>query len=127
MAAVVQQQQEATIEARQWPDRQNDREHDEGAGAESANAKIDGSRRILWRINPINHGQISADVERNACKQDSVIAELRAVPLHGAERGTHGLSSAATGGACTSRGGRSAIAIAKANATAKARTGQSAR
>jgi hypothetical protein len=47
--------------------------------------------------------------------------------LHGAKPGTHGLSPSVACGACTSGGGRSASAIAKPNATAKARMGQSAR
>ena len=38
MAPVVQQRQEAVIEPRQRPDRKNDRQHEKGAGAESADA-----------------------------------------------------------------------------------------
>jgi hypothetical protein len=38
MAPVVQQRQEAAIEPRQRPDRKDHRQHEEGAGAESADA-----------------------------------------------------------------------------------------
>ena len=60
-------------------------------------------------------------------EQDAVINELRRVPLHGAKRGTHGLTSSAARGASALGGGRNVSAIAKPSVTAKARTGQSRR
>src|SRR4029077_9673802 len=83
---------------------------------------------LIFRwVKPIHQSQIGADVEHHARKQDAVIDELRPAPLHGTKPGTHGLSPSVACGACTSGGGRSASAMAKPNATAKARMGQSAR
>src|SRR5262249_1171677 len=98
-----------------------------GAAAESTDAHIDRGRQILRGIEPMHQSQIGADVERHACEQDAVVNELRPVPLHGAKCRTHGLTSPTAPGASTSGGGRNVSAMAKPNATAKARMGQSAR
>src|ERR1700730_13410301 len=127
MTPVVQQQQETAIEPRQRPDRENDRQHEKCAAAESTYAQIDRGRQILRWIEPINRDQIGADVERYAREQDAVVNELRPIPLHGAKRGTHGLCPSAARGASTLGGGRSVRTIAKPSATEKARTGQSRR
>ncbi len=127
MTPVVQHRQETAIEARQRPDRKNDRQHEECAAAEGADAQIDRGRQILGWVEPMGQDQIAADVERHADEQDAVVNELRPVPLHGAKRGTHGLSSSAARGGSALGGGRNVSAIAKPSATAKARTGQSRR
>ena len=128
MAPVVEQRQEAAIEPRQRPDRQDDRQHEEGAGAERADAQIDRRRQVLGRVEPIRQSQIAADIERDAGEQDAVVDELRRGSTARRESRRSWLEPLArAAGAPASGGGRSTSAIAKPSATAKASTGQSTR
>src|SRR5262249_45713983 len=126
MAPVVEERQEAAVEPRERPDRQDDRQHEEGAGAECTDAQIDRRRPVLGRVEPVRQKEIRADIEHDRRDQYAVLDELRPVPLHRAKGGADAWGPGAVG-AGVRGGARSTSAMVKPGATAKARTGQSTR
>ena len=125
MAAVVEQRQETRGESRERPDRQNDGEHHEGAGAERLDAQVDPGWRVGWRIAQRAQGHERADEQHDSGNQDRVVDDLAPVPLHrrkadahfagsGISASTRVFGSIPAGG---SGGGRFTSAIVKPKAT----------
>jgi hypothetical protein len=81
MPAIVEERQEFRIEARERADAEDDRQHQEGAGAEGANAQVDPFRRVLRRIVRRSDPHESDQVCGNGGEQDRVVSVLRRVPL----------------------------------------------
>jgi hypothetical protein len=123
--AIEQKLAEPRIEPRQRPDRQNDGEHEEGAGAEGTDAHVDRRCQVLRGFDPVTDANEGQYINNDPREQDAVIDELRSAPLHRLEPDAHRCPSIAAAGA--GGGARITSDIARAVLTSKASSGQSTR
>jgi hypothetical protein len=127
MPTVEQQLAKPGMQPRQRSDRQDDGQHEEGAGAEGADAHVDRRRQILRRLDPITDADEGRYIKRDGGEQDAVIDELLPAPLHRLEADAHRCPSIAADADGAGGGALMTKASASAAPTSRARAGQSMR
>jgi hypothetical protein len=121
VATVGEQWQEPSIEARERPDAQDDGEHQECAASGGTDPDVDRVGKVVRGMNPPGDGGETAEESHDARRENRIVDQLVAVPLHRTEARAHGLPPVAAGG---SGGGRNASAIVRPSAIAIGSAGQ---